>query len=62
MLLSDKAVACLVKGAAEGAGFDPERYSGLFMPAWLLPPPTPEPPCPAFMRQTRHKSTQVALL
>jgi site-specific recombinase XerD len=49
--LSDKAVARLVKQAALGAGLDPARYSGHSLRAGLA----------ELMRQTRHKSTDVAL-
>ena len=52
--LSDKAVARLVKQAAADAGLDPERYSGHSLrggSAGLA----------ELMRQTRHKSTEVAL-
>ena len=57
--LSDKAVARLVKGAAGRAGLDPERYSGHSLRAGLA---TAAGDGGAnLMRQTRHKSTQVAL-
>ena len=48
--LPDKAVARLVKQAALDAGVDPERYSGHSLRAGLA----------ELMRQTRHKSTEVA--
>jgi hypothetical protein len=57
--LSDKAVARLVKRVAARAGFDPERYSGHSLRAGLA---TAAGDSGAnLMRQTRHKSTQVAL-
>ena len=49
--LSDKAVARLIKQAALDAGLDPARYSGHSLRAGL----------PELMRQTRHKSTEIAL-
>ena len=60
--LSDKAVARLVKGAAERAGLDPERYSGHSLRAGLATAAGDGGSNLAdLMRQTRHKSTQVAL-
>ena len=60
--LSDKAVARLVKGAAERAGLDPERYSGHSLRAGLATAAGDAgASLPDLMRQTRHKSTQVAL-
>jgi hypothetical protein len=49
--LSDKAVVRLVKQAAADAGFDAGRFAGHSLRAGL----------PALMRQTRHRSTAVAL-
>ena len=61
-VLSDKAVARLVKGAAERAGLDPERYSGHSLRAGLATAAGDAGAAlPDLMRQTRHKSTQVAL-
>ncbi len=60
--LSDKAVARLVKGAAARAGLDPERYSGHSLRAGLATAAGDAGAGLAdLMRQTRHKSTQVAL-
>jgi len=60
--LSDKAVARLVKGAATRAGLDPERYSGHSLRAGLATAAADAGAAlPDLMRQTRHKSTQVAL-
>ena len=60
--LSDKAVARLVKGAAARAGLDPERYSGHSLRAGLATAAGDSGANLAdLMRQTRHKSTQVAL-
>ena len=60
--LSDKAVARLVKGAATRAGLDPERYSGHSLRAGLATAAADAGAGLAdLMRQTRHKSTQVAL-
>ena len=60
--LSDKAVARLVKGAATRAGLDPERYSGHSLRAGLATAAGDAGAAlPDLMRQTRHKSTQVAL-
>jgi hypothetical protein len=60
--LSDKAVARLVKQAAQDAGLDPERYSGHSLRAGLA---TAAGDAGAglteLMHQTRHKSTDVAL-
>ncbi len=61
-MLSDKAVARLVKGAAGKAGLDPERYSGHSLRAGLATAAGDAGAAlPDLMRQTRHKSTQVAL-
>ena len=60
--LSDKAVARLVKQAARDAGLDPERYSGHSLRAGLATAAGDEGAGLAeLMRQTRHKSTEVAL-
>src|SRR3954454_5652815 len=60
--LSDKAVARLVKSAAEGAGLDSERYSGHSLRAGLATAAGDQGAGLAdLMRQTRHKSTEVAL-
>jgi len=60
--LSDKAVARLVKGAAGRAGLDPGRYSGHSLRAGLATAAGDAGAGLAdLMRQTRHKSTQVAL-
>ncbi len=60
--LSDKAVARLVKTAALKAGLDPERYSGHSLRAGLATAAGDAGAAlPDLMRQTRHKSTQVAL-
>ena len=60
--LSDKAVARLVKQAAEAAGLDPERYSGHSLRAGLATAAGDQGAGLAdLMRQTRHKSTEVAL-
>jgi integrase len=60
--LSDKAVARLVKQAALGAGLDPERYSGHSLRAGLATAAGDAGAGLAeLMRQTRHKSTDVAL-
>ena len=62
VVLSDKAVARLVKGAAARAGLDPERYSGHSLRAGLATAAGEAgASLPDLMRQTRHKSTQVAL-
>jgi integrase len=61
-ILSDKAVARLVKGTASKAGLDPERYSGHSLRAGLATAAGDAGAAlPDLMRQTRHKSTQVAL-
>ena len=61
-VLSDKAVARLVKGSAARAGLDPERYSGHSLRAGLATAAGDAGAAlPDLMRQTRHKSTQVAL-
>ncbi|WP_158743597.1 tyrosine-type recombinase/integrase [Acidisphaera sp. L21] len=60
--LSDKAVVRLIKGAAARAGLDPERYSGHSLRAGLATAAgNAGASLPDLMRQTRHKSTQVAL-
>ena len=60
--LSDKAVARLVKAAAAAAGLDPERFSGHSLRAGLATAAGDEGAGLAeLMRQTRHKSTEVAL-
>ena len=62
VVLSDKAVARLVKGVAQRAGLDPERYSGRSLRAGLATAAGDAGAAlPDLMRQTRHKSTQVAL-
>ncbi len=58
--LSDKAVARLVKQAARDAGLDPERYSGHSLRAGLAAGDAGAG-LAELMRQTRHKSTEVAL-
>ena len=61
-ILSDKAVARLVKAAALKAGLDPERYSGHSLRAGLATAAGDAGAAlPDLMRHTRHKSTQVAL-
>ena len=60
--LSDKTVARLVKEAAEAAGLDPARYSGHSLRAGLATAAGDQGAGLAeLMRQTRHKSTAVAL-
>ena len=60
--LSDKAVARLVKQAALAAGLDPTRYSGHSLRAGLATAAGDAGAGLAeLMRQTRHKSTEVAL-
>src|SRR5271165_3367931 len=59
--LSDKAVARLVKQAALDAGLDPERYSGHSLRAGLATAGDQGAGLAELMRQTRHKSTEVAL-
>jgi site-specific recombinase XerD len=60
--LSDKAVARLVKQAARDARLDPERYSGHSLRAGLATAAGDQGAGLAeLMRQTRHKSTEVAL-
>ena len=62
IVLSDKAVARLVKGTALRAGLDPELYSGHSLRAGLATAAGDAGAAlPDLMRQTRHKSTQVAL-
>jgi site-specific recombinase XerD len=60
--LSDKAVVRLVKRAAAAAGLDPERFSGHSLRAGLATAAGDNGAGLAeLMRQTRHKSTEVAL-
>src|SRR5206468_3076866 len=60
--LSDKAVVRLVKDAAAAAGLDAERYSGHSLRAGLATAAGDQGAGLAdLMRQTRHKSTEVAL-
>ncbi|HME27905.1 MAG TPA: site-specific integrase [Acetobacteraceae bacterium] len=60
--LSDKAVTRLVKQAALDAGLDPQRYSGHSLRAGLATAAGDQGAGLAeLMRQTRHKSTEVAL-
>jgi integrase len=60
--LSDKAVARLVKQAAADAGLDPDRYSGHSLRAGLATAAGDDGAGLAdLMRQTRHRSTEVAL-
>ncbi len=60
--LSDKAVARLVKSAAEAAGLDATQYSGHSLRAGLATAAGEQGAGLAdLMRQTRHKSTEVAL-
>jgi len=60
--LSDKAVARLVKATAARAGLDAERYSGHSLRAGLATAAGQAGAGLAdLMRQTRHKSTEVAL-
>jgi site-specific recombinase XerD len=60
--LSDKAVVRLVKQAAADAGLDPERFSGHSLRAGLATAAGDAGAGLAeLMRQTRHKSTEVAL-
>ena len=60
--LSDKAVARLVKQAAEDAGLDPALYSGHSLRAGLATAAADAGAGLAeLMRQTRHRSTEVAL-
>ena len=60
--LSDKAVARLVKQAAEDAGLDATLYSGHSLRAGLATAAGDQGAGLAeLMRQTRHKSTEVAL-
>jgi hypothetical protein len=62
VMLSDNAVARLVKGAAERARLGPKRYSGHSLCAGLATAAGDVGASLAdLMRQTRHKSTQVAL-
>jgi integrase len=60
--LSDKAVARLVKQAALNAGLDAERFSGHSLRAGLATAAGDAgASLPELMRQTRHKSTAIAL-
>jgi site-specific recombinase XerD len=60
--LSDKAVVRLVKQAAAGAGLDPTRYAGHSLRAGLATAAGDAGAGLAeLMRQTRHRSTEVAL-
>lgn len=60
--LSDKAVSRLVKQAAADAGLDPARYAGHSLRAGLATAAGDQGVgLAALMRQTRHKSTAVAL-
>ena len=60
--LSDKAVARLVKQAALDAGLDPEKFSSHSLRAGLATAAGDAGAGLAeLMRQTRHKSTEVAL-
>lgn len=60
--LSDKAVARLVKQAASDAGLDAAKFSGHSLRAGLATAAGDAgADLPALMRQTRHKSTAVAL-
>ena len=60
--LSNKAVARLIKPAAADAGLDPERFSGHSLRAGLATAAGDQGAGLAeLMRQTRHKSTEVAL-
>ncbi len=60
--LSDKAVARLVKTAAAAAGLDADKYSGHSLRAGLATAAGDQGAGLAdLMRQTRHKSTEVAL-
>ena len=60
--LSDKAVARLAKGAAGRAGLDLQRYGGHLVRAGLATAAGDAGAAlPDLKRQTRHKSTQVAL-
>lgn len=60
--LFDKAVARLIKGAASRAGLDPTRFNRHSLRAGLATAAGDAGAAlPNLMRQTRHKSTQVAL-
>jgi hypothetical protein len=60
--LSDKAVVRLIKQAAEAAGLDPARFAGHSLRAGLATAAGDTGAgLPELMRQTRHKSTAVAL-
>ena len=60
--LSDKAVVRLIKQAAEDAGLDPSRFAGHSLRAGLATAAGDAGAgLPELMRQTRHKSTAVAL-
>jgi integrase len=60
--LSDKAVVRLIKQAAENAGLDPSCFAGHSLRAGLATAAGDAGAgLPELMRQTRHKSTEVAL-
>src|SRR4051794_4189292 len=60
--LSDKAVVRLIKQAAAEAGLDPARFAGHSLRAGLATAAGDAGAgLPELMRQTRHKSTEVAL-
>lgn len=60
--LSDKAVVRLIKAAAQSAGLDPALYSGHSLRAGLATAAAEAGAgLPELMRQTRHRSTEVAL-
>jgi integrase len=60
--LSDKAVVRLIKQAASDAGLDPSRFAGHSLRAGLATAAGDAGAgLPELMRQTRHKSTEVAL-
>jgi hypothetical protein len=60
--LSDKAVVRLIKQAAGDAGLDPARFAGHSLRAGLATAAGDAGAgLPELMRQTRHKSTEVAL-
>lgn len=62
LALSDKAVARLVKTAAKAAGLDADKYSGHSLRAGLATAAGDQGAGLAdLMRQTGHKSTEVAL-
>jgi len=60
--LSDKAVARLVKQAAEGAGLDPDKFAGHSLRRGLLTAGADNrAQLPELMRQSRHRSAQSVL-